>query len=781
MKNLCILFILFSISVITVQAQLTGINPNQGVHGQTLTTTITANNIFIQTSSPSGNISQINLIKGVDVINVFDIFNGFNFTTTVMDPNTVVTDVTIPLTAVAGLYDLEVITGDPMYPWQNPISYSLPGVFTVIPPDGYVSGTAYKDLNKDGVKDVGEPGLSNLQVRLLPLNYILYTDANGNYNFPVANGSYSVVLIQPSNPYLFLTTSNDTLGVTINSSNSTGNDFGLKDALVSVTPAIGYQGVTSTHQFVSEEPIFHPGPPNNGNVSSVYFTSTGTNFSVSNTFVTVIDSYTVQISVAVPVSATITTYTVRIYTNSGFAGNHYLYGQFNVQAAPSYVSGRVFFDQNMNKIYDSGEPGINGAKTTLMPANSIAFSDNAGNYLFGTLGGQQTVSYASIIAGLTLFTDSASYTFNATGNITGKDFGLISTLPDYSIDVQSLYVFARCNSNQWVTIPIRNNSNVTYDANVWFKHTTAMTYQSASLPPTLVTADTIFWTVPAIEPYTVTNLYVLMHNPSGGTLQLEANATSLDAGGVEQLSDSYSHSYNVFCAFDPNDKQVTPEGIFVPHYTLMSDTLEYQIRFQNTGTDTAFNVVVLDTLDAQLDLNSFEILGSSHSVQTEIKNNGAVAFRFNNILLPDSNVNEPLSHGYVRYKIRPLSGLPDTTVITNTAHIFFDFNPDVVTNSTLNTLVYILPTGINEINSLGAVLFFPNPLLNSSTLMFENPNAELFTVAVYDITGKIVSPGKQTTGNKFIIDKGKIANGIYFYKLTNTESQLSKTGKFIIE
>jgi len=73
--------------------------------------------------------------------------------------------------------------------------------------------------------------------------------------------------------------------------------------------------------------------------------------------------------------------------------------------------------------------------------------------------------------------------------------------------------------------------------------------------------------------------------------------------------------------------------------------LTYKIRFQNTGTDTAFNIVVLDTLSDLLDVSTFVPLVSSHPYALEIVDSNVLKYSFENIMLPDSNINEPGSHG----------------------------------------------------------------------------------------------------------------------------------------
>jgi uncharacterized repeat protein (TIGR01451 family) len=256
----------------------------------------------------------------------------------------------------------------------------------------------------------------------------------------------------------------------------------------------------------------------------------------------------------------------------------------------------------------------------------------------------------------------------------------------------------------------------------------------------------------------------------------------LNSGGVPQLNDPHTRTYFSTCSYDPNDKLVEPPGVTSLNLTLMTDTLDYTIRFQNTGNDTAITVVLLDTLDTNLDINTFQLVASSHSVQTEIEASGAIRFAFDNIMLPDSNVNEAESHGFVEYRILAKSGLPDGTPVYNTAHIFFDFNPDVVTNTTFNTMVYTLSTGLNEsAEHPSRVLFYPNPMQQSALLQFENELSQLHTLRITTITGSVAMPDMRTIGTSLTIKNKSLSPGIYFYQLVNEVTGKSFNGKFVVE
>jgi uncharacterized repeat protein (TIGR01451 family) len=118
----------------------------------------------------------------------------------------------------------------------------------------------------------------------------------------------------------------------------------------------------------------------------------------------------------------------------------------------------------------------------------------------------------------------------------------------------------------------------------------------------------------------------------GDTIHVSATATA----NTHISSDSLFSV--VRGAFDPNDKRATPTLSL--NQVAQGAYVNYLVRFQNTGTDTAFNVVVSDVLNNLLDPASFQILGTSHNSKVT-RNGSTIYFEFLNILLPDSNVNEP--------------------------------------------------------------------------------------------------------------------------------------------
>ncbi len=255
--------------------------------------------------------------------------------------------------------------------------------------------------------------------------------------------------------------------------------------------------------------------------------------------------------------------------------------------------------------------------------------------------------------------------------------------------------------------------------------------------------------------------------------------------------DDADHFVDIDCrlvtgSYDPNDKQVMPTGLTdTYHYIDSNVELEYQIRFQNTGTDTAFTVVVKDTISSYLDITSIRPLGSSHSYTIDILQGNVAQWTFANILLPDSNTNEPQSHGFLKYKIQQKVGNVLGTVIENNAGIYFDFNPPIITNTVFNTIGDIEalttpPTQVPEIYSEGYdIRVYPNPFSSTTTFEISYSKSGPLSFELYNLIGERVKVISEITGDSFIFDRENLSDGIYIYKI-RAENKLIGTGKLVV-
>ena len=198
-----------------------------------------------------------------------------------------------------------------------------------------------------------------------------------------------------------------------------------------------------------------------------------------------------------------------------------------------------------------------------------------------------------------------------------------------------------------------------------------------------------------------------------------------------------NHFIDVDCqenigAYDPNTKAAYPTGYFMEHFISNSDEIEYHIRFQNTGTDTAFTVVLRDTLSSFLDATTIQFGTSSHHYEPEILENGILKFTFENIMLPDSNVNLVASNGFVKFKIGLKENLLPGTVINNSAGIYFDFNAPVITETVFHTIE--IPTEYiieNEMICRGEIfqgIEIQNDTLLIDTIKLNNLNSLEMTI-----------------------------------------------------
>lgn len=242
-------------------------------------------------------------------------------------------------------------------------------------------------------------------------------------------------------------------------------------------------------------------------------------------------------------------------------------------------------------------------------------------------------------------------------------------------------------------------------------------------------------------------------------------------------------------SFDPNDKQGFPTGYKPEHFIRQNQDLDYVIRFQNTGTDTAFLVVVRDTLSDVLDIASIEFGGSSHAYEADIYGKNIVKFTFKNINLPDSFRNVAASQGFVKFRIKQKKDLPIGTKINNKAGIYFDFNDPIITNTTLHTVAKdLIITAIIEPNKTPNALIInvlPNPFSEYATfelLEFNKPfNVELSNpkFELHDALGRLLRSEK-ITDYRFDFHRKDLSSGLYFFNITSNGKVLGH-GKLVIQ
>ena len=370
----------------------------------------------------------------------------------------------------------------------------------------------------------------------------------------------------------------------------------------------------------------------------------------------------------------------------------------NLLNAPQ-ISGYVFYDSNQNGVFDSGEVALDNQSIQIQPAVVATYTNHNGifRYFVGETGGTYQVSYTAPTGWSATTPTQYNITLAAGESSANNNFGLYPN--NLVTDVQPYIASGinRCNQQVPYYLTYVNEGTTFANGTARFTPDPLMTFVSANpAPDSTDVTGTLYWHFAGLPPYQQRQVNMIWQMPdansTGDTLTTYAYVNSVAVGNSSStVLKTFAYRPIVLCSFDPNDKQVNPTGIGAENYTLMDEELVYTIRFQNTGNDTAFVVVVRDNLAYGLDWKSFRPITSSHPMQVQRDATGLVTFTFNNIRLVDSTTNEAASHGYILYAIRPNAGLPNATNIENTAYIYFDQNAPVITNTTQNMLVYELP------------------------------------------------------------------------------------------
>lgn len=275
---------------------------------------------------------------------------------------------------------------------------------------------------------------------------------------------------------------------------------------------------------------------------------------------------------------------------------------------------------------------------------------------------------------------------------------------------------------------------------------------------------------------------------------IKAIAYAEGCGGFESLG--YINDFNVngsapnihtICvenvgAYDPNDKQGFPEGNGAAHRIDPGQRIDYLIRFQNTGTDTAFTVLIRDTLSALLNPMTLREGPASHPVKLSVDGQGVLSFRFDNILLPDSSTNLAASQGFVQFSIAPFADVPLGSVIRNEAAIYFDFNAPIFTNQTWHTIDTLARTvsgaGAGPDKKLPVLQASPNPFVGHTQLRLQTEAAGPYYWQVMDAIGREIFSAK-TAAPALSIHGVNWLSGIYHVKVSDGKGQIIGTGRIL--
>lgn len=361
------------------------------------------------------------------------------------------------------------------------------------------------------------------------------------------------------------------------------------------------------------------------------------------------------------------------------------------------VQGIVYQDLDSDRQFDQGEPVIPNIIIQESTDSLYASSNFRGSYTFNiTNAGSKTFTLTNLPAFWEYSSPPNGDTTINIQNLTvnrALNFG-IKPMPGISdLAVSSNSTRMRPGFSSYVDLKVSNRGSVPISNPVIRYHANDLATLTEIEDSSFVSMlDTLQWTLATLavgDEWTTRLWYEVAPdvNLLGQSFCYELSASSSSPDTL--LSNNKDSSCIIITgSFDPNDKLASPRGKGV-RGSIPPETpfLDYTIRFQNTGTDTAFNIVIIDTLDGNVfNIASIREQNSSHEYTFELNDKGIARWTFVNIALPDSNIHEAGSHGYIKFRIDILPSLPELTEIRNSASIYFDFNPAVVTEDAINTL-----------------------------------------------------------------------------------------------
>ncbi|MBY0424083.1 MAG: hypothetical protein K2Q22_00470 [Cytophagales bacterium] len=433
------------------------------------------------------------------------------------------------------------------------------------------------------------------------------------------------------------------------------------------------------------------------------------------------------------------------------------------------ISGKVFEDINKNGVQDLGENPRSFQKINLSNG-AYTFSNDEGLYQISveTLG-NVLLSVAAPNYYMAL-PSTANFTF---ANYSDYETQNIALQPTQTIDELKIEITPERRARPGFPFSYKleyentgttdlSNSNISLDYD-----DSRLTFTSTSIAAINTGSAVSFNLSPLLRPGEkgeITLNFVVKT-----TVLLGDYLCAMTSGTVAGKSITKDTTCTIISgSVDPNDKQAS--ATISPNQISSGGFIDYNIRFQNTGTDTAFTVLIADTLSPKLLFNTLELVSTSHNCKVETNVAGKVVyFKFRNILLPDSNVNKRGSQGYVRFKVRPISTLILDDIVNNKANIYFDFNTPIITNTATTTVAFpnriVLSTDNSFANS--SFMVWPNPAHRSITVS-ESGILSIRSLLGIEINAYVVEPYKE-------LDISQIATGTYIYVLNG------KRGKLVVK
>ncbi|WCO01375.1 T9SS type A sorting domain-containing protein [Psychroserpens ponticola] len=445
------------------------------------------------------------------------------------------------------------------------------------------------------------------------------------------------------------------------------------------------------------------------------------------------------------------------------------------------IEGTVILDSDDNGCdnNDSGFPNLNfGITDGTETGNFIA--NSSGAYMIPVQEGSHTITPTfETTSYFTISPSNVSISFPTDASPYMQDFCITPNgeFNDLEITIIPLGV-ARpgFDANYKVIYKNKGTTSLTGDIDFDFADN-LMDFVSASPTEDTQSLNLLTWNFNDLEPFESREILLTMNinspmetPPVNGDDVLVFDA-SVNSSETDETPDdnTFELQQTVVNSYDPNDKTCLEGAFITPE--MVGDYVHYMIRFENTGSANAINIVVKDDIDRlTYDLSSLIPLHASHDYVARIKDNASdhyVEFIFENINLPFDDAN---NDGYIVFKIRTLNTLELNDTFENDAEIYFDFNFPIITNNEQTTIATLSTEDFELANN--SISLYPNPATNHLTL--ESKQA-IKHISIYDISGRLINEVAFIgTKTELTISTEALSAGTYFLKIKTETGDIVK-------
>lgn len=405
--------------------------------------------------------------------------------------------------------------------------------------------------------------------------------------------------------------------------------------------------------------------------------------------------------------------------------------------------------------------------------SGLTYTNNLGNFTNYIAYGNTTITPQYQLNYFTISPPNFTTNFTGTGNTETFDFCIIpnGVHPDLDVIITPVGP-ARPGFNSTYNIIYKNKGNQVQSGTILLTFEgDVLDLVSANPNFNTQSTNTLSWDFSNFMPFETRTINVVFNvntpqeTPAvniGDVLGFNAVISSAQTDETPS-NNLFDFNQTVVGSFDPNDKAVV-EGSQIS-IANVGDYLHYIVRFQNTGTFAAENVVIKDLLSNKLDWNTLEMMSSSHPFRATLTLSNQLEVFYEGINLPPSSTNEPGSHGYIAFKIKPKNTIALNDVISNTAEIYFDYNFPIVTNTVSTTVVNL---GTHDFNNNNIVVF-PNPTDKVLTVSLINGES-VKQISVYNTLGQKLL----TVYNTTVIEVSSLSQGTYFITVETANGKGTK-------